>query len=84
MDPGDFENLMELASASGIEAQRERMYAGARINFTEHRAVLHPLWRERNFSDLLSGDEAESLTGAIDRLREIAQSLHRGRQGRGA
>jgi glucose-6-phosphate isomerase len=78
MDPGDFENLMELASASGIEAQRERMYAGARINFTEHRAVLHPLWRERNFSDLLSGDEAESLTGAIDRLREIAQSLHRG------
>lgn len=78
MDLGDFENLMELASASGIEAQRARMYQGARINFSEHRAVLHPLWRERNFSDLLSNDEAESLTGATDRMREIAQALHRG------
>ena len=78
IDAGDFENLMELASASGIEALRERMYQGARINFSEHRAVLHPLWRERNFSDLLSNDEAESLTGATDRLREIAQALHRG------
>ena len=78
MDLGDFENLMELASASGIEAQRARMYQGARINFSEHRAVLHPLWRERNFSDLLSNDEAESLTGATDRMRETAQALHRG------
>jgi len=78
MDLGDFENLMELASASGIEALRERMYQGARINFTEHRAVLHPLWRERNFSDLLAADEAESLAGATVRMREIAHALHRG------
>jgi len=78
MEPGDFENLMKLASASGVETLRERMYAGAHLNFTEHRAVLHPLWRERNFSDLLSADEAESLTDAAQRLREIAQALHRG------
>ncbi len=78
MEPGDFENLMKLASASGVETLRERMYAGAHLNFTEHRAVLHPLWRERNFSDLLSADEAESLTDAAERLREIAQALHRG------
>ena len=78
MKPGDFENLMKLASASGVETLRERMYAGAHLNFTEHRAVLHPLWRERNFSDLLSADEAESLTDAAERLREIAQALHRG------
>ena len=78
MGPDDFENLMELAGASGLEALREEMYAGLRINFTEHRAVLHPLWREKNFSDLLSADEAESLNGATVRLREIAQALHRG------
>lgn len=78
IDAGDFENLMELAGASGIEALRERMYAGARINFTEHRAVLHSVWREKNFSALLCADEAESLSAAADRLREIAQALHRG------
>jgi glucose-6-phosphate isomerase len=78
MDPGDFEILMELAGASGLETLRERMFEGARINFTEQRAVLHPLWRDRNFSDLLPADEAESLSGATHRLREIAQALHRG------
>ena len=79
MDLGDFENLMELASASGVETLRERMYQGARINFTENRAVLHPLWRERNFSDLLAKDEAELLADATNRLREIAHALHQGR-----
>jgi len=74
----DFENLMELARASGVETLRERMYQGKSINFTEQRAVLHPVWREKNFSDLLCADEAESLTGATHRLREIAQALHRG------
>jgi len=78
LNPGDFENLMELASASGLETLRERMFAGARINLTEQRAVLHPLWREKNFSDLLDADEAELLSGATDRLREIAQALNRG------
>jgi glucose-6-phosphate isomerase len=78
LKPDDFENLMELARASGLEAQRDSLYAGARINLTEQRAVLHPLWREKNFSDLLGADEAELLTGATDRLREIAQALHRG------
>ena len=78
IDSDDFENLMDLASASGVEAFREQMYTGARINFTEHRAVLHPLWREKNFSDLLSANEADVLSRASDRMREIAQALHLG------
>jgi len=78
MDPEDFQNLMKLADASGVETLRDRMYQGVGINFTEHRAVLHSLWREKNFTDLLGADEAESLSGATDLLREIAQALHRG------
>ena len=70
---------MELAAASGIEKLRELMYGGSHINFTEDRAVLHPLWREQNFSDLLSADEAELLSGATTRLAEIAQALHQGK-----
>ena len=33
--------LAELARATGVEAARDRMFAGARINTTEDRAVLH-------------------------------------------
>ena len=68
-----------MAAASGIEKLRELMYGGSHINFTEDRAVLHPLWREQNFSDLLSADEAELLSGATTRLAEIAQALHQGK-----
>jgi len=33
--------LMRLAGASGVVARRDAMFAGAEINTTEHRAVLH-------------------------------------------
>ncbi len=33
--------LGELARATGVEAARDRMFAGERINTTEDRAVLH-------------------------------------------
>jgi glucose-6-phosphate isomerase len=78
IDSDDFMNLMDLASASGVEDLREQMFAGAQINFTEQRAVLHPLWRKKNFSDLLSVDEAKVLNNASDRMRGIAQALHQG------
>jgi len=78
IDSEDFENLMEWANASGLVELREQLYAGALINITEQRAVLHPLWREKNFSDLLSVEEAKTLSDANDRLHEIAHALHRG------
>jgi glucose-6-phosphate isomerase len=79
VDDQAFSALIELAACSGIEAERARLYSGDEINFTEHRAVLHPLWRERNFAELLDADEASLLLQATHRMREIADSLHRGR-----
>ena len=70
--------LLELAACSGIETERERLYQGSEINFTEHRPVLHPLWRERNFAELLSPEESSLLGDATRQLREIAASLHTG------
>jgi len=75
----DFETLIELAECSGVESGRSRLYSGEKINLTENRAVLHPLWREQNFSDLLSSDEAGTLKAATMRMREIADALHVGR-----
>ena len=75
----EFSALIDLASASGVEEERSRLYSGEKINFTEDRAVLHPLWREQNFSDLLPAGEAAMLTAAVQRMREIATALHVGR-----
>ena len=75
----EFSALLELAGASGVEEQRSRLYAGEKINFTEDRAVLHPLWREQNFSDLLPAQEAASLAAAVQSMRLTAAALHAGR-----
>jgi len=79
IDDEAFAALIELAACSGVEEERTRLYEGEEINFTEHRAVLHPLWRERNFAELLGPAESEQLVRATQRMREIAASLHQGR-----
>lgn len=71
--------LLELAHACGVGEARRRMFAGETLNFTEHRAVLHPLWRSRRFDELLPAEESKRLERAVDRMREIAADLHRGR-----
>ena len=40
--------LLDLARQAQVENQREKMFAGGRINFTEHRAVLHTALRNRS------------------------------------
>src|SRR5690606_19647168 len=36
---------VDLARAAGVEAARERLWAGEEVNASEHRAVLHPALR---------------------------------------
>ncbi|KAM9481657.1 glucose-6-phosphate isomerase b [Clarias gariepinus] len=40
--------LIELAKSRGVEAARDRMFSGEKINFTEDRAVLHVALRNRS------------------------------------
>jgi len=79
IDDESFAALLDLAASSGIESERTRLYQGEEINFTEHRAVLHPVWRERNFTELLGPEESTVLLQATHRMREIAAALHQGR-----
>ncbi|MDT8320576.1 MAG: glucose-6-phosphate isomerase [Xanthomonadales bacterium] len=74
----EFDHLLELARDAGVEAQRERMYRGEKINFTEDRAVLHPLWRERNFADVLPAAEAQRLAATQTQMARAADALHGG------
>ncbi|MBN9072111.1 MAG: glucose-6-phosphate isomerase [Rhizobiales bacterium] len=45
VDAGTLRLLAELAAAAGVEKRRDAMFAGDRINVTEHRAVLHTALR---------------------------------------
>ncbi len=45
--------LAELAAAAGVEARREAMFSGERINATEHRAVLHTALRNMSAEPLV-------------------------------
>ena len=49
--------LSGLASAAGVEAQRDRMFAGEAINTTEGRAVLHTALRAATDADIRVGGE---------------------------
>ena len=48
VDAGVMAGLVELAKAAAVEARRDAMFAGEKINITEKRAVLHTALR--NFS----------------------------------
>jgi len=79
LDQQALERLLDLARACNVEGERERMFTGEPINFTEKRPVLHRLWRDRQFNDLLPENQAEVLNRAVVRLGEIAGALRDGR-----
>ena len=46
--------LLELAQAAGVEARRDAMFRGERINSTEKRSVLHVALRNRSNRPILA------------------------------
>ena len=78
IDQSSFGHLVELARRCDLEAERERMFAGEAINFTENRSVLHPLWRSHDFASLLEQEEADRLDQAVERMGVIAEALRAG------
>ena len=50
--------LMDLARQSGVEAHRDAMFAGEKINNTENRAVMHWLLRKRGNSENIDANLA--------------------------
>ncbi len=63
--------LLELARECGLEARRDAMLAGAPINTTEGRAVLHTALRAPRGQGLFSDD----VHGVLDRLFEFAEQV---------
>lgn len=68
--------LLELARQCGLEARRDAMFAGEKINRTEHRAVLHALLRNPAPAQAQSGKYApESIANQLDQVHQTLDAM---------
>jgi glucose-6-phosphate isomerase len=72
--------LRALARARGVEAYRDRMFAGEPINFTEQRAVLHVALRNRSARPIhVDGrDVMPEVNRALDHMRVFSDRVRSG------
>lgn len=73
--------LFELARKTGVETLRDQMFAGAPINSTEHRAVLHVALRNRSAKPMLidGRDVMPDVRAALDHIRSFSEAVRSGR-----
>ena len=80
LDGRTLELLAELARERGVEARRDAMFAGERINNTEDRAVLHTALRAPRGSKLvIDGQDVNADVHAVlDRVRSFTDAVRSG------
>ena len=72
--------LLDLARQTGVEARRDAMFRGDRINETEGRAVLHTALRTLDGSVLVDGlDVMPEVRATLARMETFARDLRDGR-----
>jgi glucose-6-phosphate isomerase len=72
--------LQRLARETGVEAMRERMFAGEHINNTEDRAVLHAALRADRDDPYFDGDldATAAVHEVLDRMDAFVRAVHSG------
>ena len=73
--------LLELARAGRVEAQRDTMFAGDHINLTEDRAVLHTALRDQA-SETIQVDGIDVKPGVVETLARLGDFASGVREGR--
>jgi glucose-6-phosphate isomerase len=73
--------LRRLAAARGVEALRDRMFAGEPINVTEQRAVMHVALRNRSGRPMLvdGKDVMPEVQAALNHMQEFSEQVRSGR-----
>ncbi|XP_043226896.1 glucose-6-phosphate isomerase-like isoform X1 [Amphibalanus amphitrite] len=68
-----FKALLDLARARKVEAARDAMFSGQKINFTEDRAVLHIALRNRSNSPIMvdGKDVMPDVNGVLQHMKEF-------------
>ncbi len=72
--------LLNLAREANIEAWREKLFSGEKINFTEQRAVLHTALRNSsNQAILVDGhDVMPDVKNVLDKMQRFSESVRNG------
>jgi glucose-6-phosphate isomerase len=72
--------LLDLAEARGVQARRDAMFAGERINTTEDRAVLHVALRNRSDTPILvdGQDVMPEVNAVLGRMSAFAEGVRDG------
>ena len=72
--------LMDLARERGVEAQREAMFTGEKINLTEHRAVLHTALRApRGTRLVVDGQDIDvDVQDVLQRMKAFTDKVRNG------
>lgn len=80
LDAGVWQNLLDLAKASDVEAKRDAMFAGEHINSTEDRAVMHVALRAKAEDGYrVDGDVvAPMVDEALDKFVAFADAVRAG------
>jgi glucose-6-phosphate isomerase len=80
LDARTLELLADLARERGVETQRDAMFAGERINLTEHRAVLHTALRAPRDSALVvdGQDVTADVHAVLARMRTFTDAVRNG------
>jgi glucose-6-phosphate isomerase len=80
VDEAAMSALVDLARAAGVEARRDAMFAGAIVNTTEKRAVLHVALRNRaNAPILVDGrDVMPDVNDVLGRMKAFAEGVRSG------
>jgi glucose-6-phosphate isomerase len=80
LDARTLELLADLARERGVEARRDAMFAGERINLTEGRAVLHTALRAPRGKELIidGQDVNADVHAVLDRVRAFSDAVRAG------
>ncbi len=72
--------LADLAQAQNVEAKRDAMFAGERINITEDRAVLHTALRNRSNTPVIEDgkDVMPAVNDVLERMAAFAEGIRSG------
>jgi len=73
--------LFDLARQMGLEGMRERMFSGEKINFSEHRAVLHTALRNRSNTPVYvdGKDVMPEVNRVLAQMRDFSDRVREGR-----
>ncbi|KAF8570244.1 hypothetical protein P879_04309 [Paragonimus westermani] len=80
IDTDSFDRLIKLAKDSGVEKMRDDMFSGAKINFTEDRAVLHVALRNRTNTPIFvdGKDVMPGVNAVLNHMKEFCDKVRSG------